>query len=103
MNDKFPMPHSQVAARVVDGSAVIVLADSGTVQVLDEVGTRIWELIDGSRSVAQIAKQIEEEYEVDLEEAERDVEELLQRLLAAQAITFSDHAAGRLTPPSTVG
>ncbi len=94
LGNKHPAPHPQVAARVVDGAAVIVLADSGTVQVLDEVGTRVWELIDGSRTAAQIAQEIEKEYDVSLEQAARDVEELLQQLLDAQAIVLRDASSG---------
>ncbi len=88
--NKYPAPHPQVAARIVDGSAVIVLSDSGTVTVLNEVGTRVWELIDGARSVGAIAQTIESEYEVSLEQATQDVDELLQRLLDAQAIVLKD-------------
>ncbi len=87
---KYPAPHPQVAARIVDGSAVIVLSDSGTVTVLNEVGTRVWELIDGARSVGAIAQTIESEYEVSLEQATQDVDELLQQLLDAQAIVLKD-------------
>ncbi len=88
--NKYPAPHPQVAARIVDGSAVIVLSDSGTVTVLNEVGTRVWELIDGARSVGAIAQTIESEYEVSLEQATQDVDELLQQLLDAQAIVLKD-------------
>ena len=83
-----PTPHPQVAARVVDGSAVIVLADTGEVNVLNAVGTRVWELCDGSRSARQIAEQIEAEFEVSPEEARRDVEEFLESLAQAQAVTL---------------
>ncbi len=91
--DKYPVAHPQVAARIVDGSAVIVLADSGTVTVLNEVGTRMWELIDGTRSVRDIVKAIESEYDVSLEQAARDVDDLIQQLLEAQAIVLKDSAA----------
>ncbi len=87
------MVHPQVAARIVDGSAVIVLADSGTVTVLNEVGTRMWELIDGTRSVRDIVKAIESEYDVSLEQAARDVDDLIQQLHDAQAIVLKDSAA----------
>lgn len=90
LSNKFPAPHPQAAARVVEGAAVIVLPDAGTVHVLDEVGTRVWELLDGSRSVAQIAQEIESEYEVSGEQAARDVEEFAMKLLAAQAIVLQD-------------
>ena len=91
---KYPAAHAQVAARIVDGAAVIVLADSGLVQVLDEIGTRVWELMDGSRTVAQVVQAIENEYEVSLEQATRDVVELTQNLLDAQAIVLKDAPAG---------
>jgi coenzyme PQQ synthesis protein D (PqqD) len=90
--NKYPVAHPQVAARIVDGSAVIVLADSGTVTVLNEVGTSVWELIDGTRSIGAIVQAIESEYEVSLEEAARDVQELIQQLLDAKAILLKDSA-----------
>lgn len=86
--DSRPMPHPQVAARVVDGSAVIVLADAGEVNVLNPVGTRIWELCDGARSVAQIAETIAAEFEVTAERALEDTKEFLESLSQARAIVL---------------
>jgi len=88
---KYPVPHPQVAARIVGDSAVIVAADSGMVDVLNAVGTRIWELMDGTRSVQDIAAVIESEYEVSADEATRDVQELLHRLVDAQVVILSDN------------
>ncbi len=68
------MPHPQVAATVVDGQAVIVMADTGQVTVLNEVGTRIWELVDGSHSLNEIIQAIMAEYEVTPEAAEQDTQ-----------------------------
>lgn len=82
----YPVPHPQVATRVVDGSAIIVLADSGEVTVLNPVGTRIWELVDGTRSVREIADAIQAEFEVSQEDAQRDVQEFLQTLVDAKAV-----------------
>lgn len=84
----YPVPHPQVAARIVDGSAVIVLADSGEVNVLNPVGSRVWELIDGTRSGQAIVQSIVAEYAVTPEQAARDVEAFLQTLLDANAITL---------------
>ncbi|HKP88149.1 MAG TPA: PqqD family protein [Blastocatellia bacterium] len=72
----------------VDGSAVIVLADSGEVLVFNETGTRILEMIDGKRNVSEVASLIESEYEVSAEEARQDLEAFLQTLVAANALTF---------------
>ena len=83
-----PMPHPQTAARIVDGSAVIVLADTGQVNVLNSVGTRVWELCDGSRSAREIAETLAAEFEVTPEQARQDVEEFLDQLTRAQMIVL---------------
>lgn len=85
----YPVSHPQVACRIIDGSAVIVLADAGEVNVLNQVGTRIWELIDGSRSGQQIAEAIEAEFEVSPEQARQDVAEFLNTLSEAGAVVLS--------------
>ena len=87
---KYPVSHPQVAARIVDGSAVIVLADSGEVTVLNPVGTSIWEKIDGAHSVGDIVAALQVEYEVDAAQAEQDVAEFLHTLLEAGAVTLTD-------------
>ena len=88
--NKYPAPHPQVAARTVDEAAVIVLADTGEVTVLNAVGTRIWELADGSRNIAEIIAAIEAEYEVSAEQAQQDVTVFLQRLDEAGALLLAD-------------
>ena len=87
-SSKYPVPHPQVAARVVDSEAVIILADSGEVNVLNPVGTRIWELTDGTRTVQQIADAIVAEYEVTPDAALQDVTEFLQKLVDASMLTL---------------
>ena len=72
--------------RVVDGEAVIVEPGRGLVNVVNEVGTRVWEWMDGVRSVDDIARLVCDEFEVTPEEAARDVlvfvSELIENKLA---------------------
>ncbi|MGB8643714.1 MAG: PqqD family protein [Anaerolineae bacterium] len=86
--DKCPRPHSQVAARVMGDQALIVLSDSGEVTVLNPIGTRIWELIDGTHSLRQMIDAIVSEYEVTEAQAQQDVEEFVQELLLVNAIVM---------------
>jgi hypothetical protein len=86
MTAEYPALHPQVAMQVVDGLTVIVLADSGEVLVLNALGTRILDLIDGKRSITEIARLIEEEYDVPAEEARRDLDEFLRTLSEAGAL-----------------
>ena len=83
-----PSHHNDVAARIIEGEAVIVLPAQGEVLVLNEVGSRIWELADGSRTVQDIVRVIVSEYEAGPEIAKRDIEELLTSLEAKQAISL---------------
>ncbi len=80
--------HPQVASTVVDDQAVVILADDGVVNVLNPLGTRIWALIDGARTVGEIAQVIEDEYDVSPEVAVRDTAEFLQALADARAVVL---------------
>ena len=44
IEEKIPTKSSQTASRIIDGEAVIVLLKKSKVHVLNEVGSRIWEL-----------------------------------------------------------
>ncbi len=90
LSEKYPVLHPQVAARIIDSEAVIVLPESGEVNVLNEVGSRIWELIDGAHSVGEIAEIIVAEYDVTAEQAERDVEEFIQELVETKMLVLAD-------------
>jgi hypothetical protein len=85
--NKIPVPNPEVVGRIVDNEAVLVLPGKGEVKVLNEVGARIWSLVDGHRSVKEIAEQIFAEFKVSLPEAEQDVADFIQQLLDKGIIT----------------
>jgi hypothetical protein len=61
------------AYRIYDGKATIVLPTMARVSVLNEMGSRVWEAIDGRRTIGEIVDQILEEYDVTRETAEADL------------------------------
>lgn len=75
-----PRKHPHAASRVYEGEAFIVLPQYHEYKILNSTGTRIWDLIDGSRSESDIAKVIADEYEVTLETALEDVRSFLSDL-----------------------
>ena len=85
-----PEPHPQTAGRVIDGEAVLILADSSEIKVLNDVGSRIFELADGSRSVAAICQMIAQEYDVTLEVARADVADFLRELVDVHVMVFAE-------------
>jgi len=63
------------------------VGDLESIYTINEVAARIWELIDGKRNVRQIRDMIVDEFEVDSQEAERDIIEHFQQLERIEAIT----------------
>ena len=67
--------------RSLDDGTVIINPEQGDVRVLNEVGARVWELVDGQRSADQIAQEITQDFEVSLEDAERDLQKYLDTMI----------------------
>ena len=86
----YPKPHPQTAGRVIDGEAVVILADSSEVNVLNPVGSRIFELADGSHSVEDIIEVIVAEYNISPEQAAADVNEFLKKLVEQSVLIFDE-------------
>ncbi|HTR21475.1 MAG TPA: lasso peptide biosynthesis PqqD family chaperone [Gemmatimonadales bacterium] len=64
------------------GEAILLSLRTARYYGLDQVGQRIWELVQQPTLVADVRDAIASEYEVDLERCERDVLDLLRQLLA---------------------
>ena len=68
------------AYRIYDGQATIVLPDRAEVKVVNEIGSLVWDKMDGARTVAQLIEAVVAEYEVEPEKARRDVLEFIESL-----------------------
>ncbi len=64
----------------LDGEAAILNLKNGVYYSLDSVGARIWQLIQQPRTLDQIRTVVLEEYDVEPQRCERDLQELLQKL-----------------------
>lgn len=87
---------SNLVTRFITGETIIVpikgkVGDLDSIYTLNEVGTRIWQLIDGRADTRQIVEAISREYEVTGEEATKDVIDFLELLEAASLIDVIDH------------
>jgi len=71
--------------RTIEGETVLVLPVQGEVKVINEVGSQIWQLADGQRSIAEIAAQICQQYAVEPAQAETDTLQFV-RLLVEKGI-----------------
>lgn len=68
--------------------AVILDADGSVMTTLNEVGSIIWQELDGERDVTKLAEDLAPRFEdVDTETLEADIEEFAASLLEAGLIT----------------
>jgi len=79
-----------VSRRIVDELILVPLrksvAEMESLYTLNEVGARIYELIDGRRSARDISGFIVEEFEVSPDQAQADVLDFLDKLLGIGGI-----------------
>jgi hypothetical protein len=76
-----------LVTRRIAGETILVpmttdVVDLNAVYTLNDVGSFVWDLIDGRRSAQAIAEAVSAEYDVAPEQAARDVDELLTGLEA---------------------
>ncbi len=83
--------HPHVASRVYDGEALVVTPQNSRKHILSDVGTRVWDLIDGEHTLEQIAEIVAKEYEVTLETATGDIRDFID-VLEANGMLADDDA-----------
>ncbi len=71
----------EVAAKVMDGEAILINLANGIYYSMDQVGGLIWELIECGYSLEEMMAAIATHYEVSAEQAQTDVERLTADLL----------------------
>ena len=66
--------------RELDGEAVLLDSRAGCSYNLNQVGTVIWKMLDGTHDSGEIVAAICASYEVEPEQAMQDVQQLLDEL-----------------------
>jgi hypothetical protein len=85
---------ARVAAKVMDGEAVIIDLTTGVYYSLTDVGGRIWALVEAGLPVARIVETVAQEYGVPVDRVAADVQALVTALLAEQIVTVADESGG---------
>ena len=86
---RLPVRHPATASRVFNGEAVIISPAENVVRMLNPVGSRIWELCDGSHTLDQIAIALTEEFDVDLIHARQSVTDFVTDLVDKKILDWS--------------
>lgn len=78
-NKRNPIRKQDLVWREVDGEVVILTSDNKLMHVLNDVGSRIWTLLDGEHSKEDILSMVSTEYE-GAGDVKKDVSEYLNEL-----------------------
>ena len=80
----------EVLSREVSGETVLLDLNSEIYFGLDDIGTRIWQLIQEHSDLDKVYDIMLEEYAVNAEQLEKDLNELTEKLAEAGLIEISD-------------
>jgi hypothetical protein len=85
------IPKDSLVSRQIVNEIIIVpvkrrAKDVDNIYSINDTGARVWELMDGNRSLEQIVEQITDEYDVEKTVAEQDALEFVAKLISIDAL-----------------
>ena len=93
LNQRFTPHTEEVAAKIIDGEAILINLATGVYYSMDKVGALIWELITAKHSLEQIVATVTDRYEVSHEQATADVRRLGDELLQENLVKLVENGA----------
>ena len=79
---------SEVLSQEVNGETVLLDLDGESYFGLNEVGSRIWQLLKSEHTVSEMLRILSDEYDVDQVQLENDIESLLADLGKAKLVSL---------------
>ncbi|MEW6382170.1 MAG: PqqD family protein [bacterium] len=90
---KYIAKNENTASRIIDGQAVIMTLGDNTLHTLNGVGSRIWELCTGQKTIGEIIGVIQSEYSASPESIRSDCEIFIQELCTKGILIVQDEKA----------
>ena len=75
---------------VLNGETILLSSTTNLYYGLDPVGSRMWELIQQPRRLSALCSQLVSDFDVEPSVCERDVRELLGKMVEADLIKLED-------------
>lgn len=88
--EQYIAPDKRTASRIIEKEAVILTPQDSMLHTLNPIGSRIWELADGTKTSEEIATIVSAEFEVEKAVAEADILEFAEELQAKGMMTIQE-------------
>lgn len=83
--------NEEVAAKVIDGEAIIINLANGVYYSMDKAGAFVWDLLQGGHTLEKVIAAVTTRYDVTREQAESNVRELVQELVQENLVVSSEN------------
>jgi len=88
--ESIPVPNPNFCVRKLSTETVFMVPKGDKIHALDEVGTDIWETVDGKKTLGDILELICQQYEVEQSTAEADLFVFMDGLFSKELISFKE-------------
>ena len=92
MESRVKPNQTEVAAKVIDGEAIIMNLSNGLYFSMEHVGAAVWELVERECSLGEMVEAIVDRYDTDTETASADVLRLVNELLREALVVTTEKA-----------
>ena len=97
-NEQLLIRSRSVVSRVVAGETLIVpirgkVGDLASIYSFNGTGSSIWQLLDEPRGRTELGSMVAREFEVEPEQAQKDVEKFVAELFSAGLVEIYQYAA----------
>jgi hypothetical protein len=101
LQDRF-RPREEVASKVIDGEAIIINLANGVYYSMDKVGALVWDLLQTGYALEEVIAAVTGQYDVGGEQAESNVQALVQELVQENLIMVSQDGCAAPGPQAAV-
>jgi hypothetical protein len=78
--------NGKIPWRLIEGQALLLDSEEGELIRLNEVGSEIWQAIDGRQTIADITQHIAAGFDVSERRAQKDVQRFVRLLLRQELV-----------------
>jgi hypothetical protein len=101
LHHRFLPRSEEVAAKVIDGEAIIINLANGVYYSMDKVGAFVWDLLQAGHTLENVIAAVAGHYDVSRQQAELNVEELVQELVQENLVISSENGKPAAAQAST--
>jgi hypothetical protein len=99
LTQRLQVREEEVAAKVMDGEAIIINLATGNYYSMDKTGGLIWEMIQAGHTLDETLSAITARYDVSQEQAQTHLEQLVRELLQENLISPSQNGGPATVEP----